>query len=282
MAKSRKRAAARPRRHPALTTLARLGHAARGLIYLLVGGYAMLAAFRSEQQPHGIADALHAIANTPFRLAVALVLGLGLACFAGYLAIVGLWEFAQQHDARHWLAATGMVGDAAIYVAVMVSVLGGALGWHGGERSTHTWTAWLFQQPFGRGLAGAAGIIVLGCGIGLMIWALAAHIGRDVALPRYEMKVVRPVGRYGVGGRGLAISLVGFYWFLAAVNADPGKAHQLGGALQELRQTSYGWGLLVVVGLAFVCSALFDLVDAFFHKPEPVRHGVAQIGGAGR
>src|ERR1041385_1469698 len=64
----------------ALTVMARIGFGARGLIYLLVGGFALAAAFNLGKQPHGIIDAVQAVTKNGARLILATVTGVGLAC----------------------------------------------------------------------------------------------------------------------------------------------------------------------------------------------------------
>lgn len=256
--------------HTALAAMERLGFAARGVMFLLIGGFAIAAAVGSGAKPHGISGALHAIENTPLRLAAATLLAIGLACFAGYFTVVGLRNLARARGARLWLLAAGRLGDAAIYVAVVVAVIGNAFSGGGeGERQTQGWTAWVLAQPFGAALVGLAGAVVLACGIGLIVWAATGDVDRQVELPAGEKRALQPIGRVGEGGRGLAIALVGVYWLLAGIEADASKAHQLGGALQDLRDSAYGGALLLALGIAFVASAAFELVEALFRRPEP-------------
>jgi Domain of Unknown Function (DUF1206) len=110
---------------------------------------------------------------------------------------------------------------------------------------------------------------ILGCGIGVIGWVMTSDIDEDVDLPEDEKRVIRPIGRFGLAGRGLAVSLVGMYWMSAAIQGDPSKAHELGGTLQAVQQNSKGWLLLLTLALAFAASALFDFVEALYHRPEP-------------
>ena len=58
--------------------------------------------------------------------------------------------------------AAGMLGDAAIYAAVMISIIGILVGWHpDGEQETEVWTAWTMTKPFGRVLVGIFAVQVL-------------------------------------------------------------------------------------------------------------------------
>ena len=256
-----------------LIVMARIGFGARGLVYLLVAAFATAAALGVGRQPHGIIDAVQAVANTRLQLLLAAVIGGGLACLAAYFAITGLWHCCQKGSARNWLFGAGMLGDALIYAAVMIAILSLMIGWHpDGERQTQAWTAWVLGQPFGRSLVGVIGFLILACGVGVIVWVMTTDIDDDVDLPENQKGVIEPVGRYGLAGRGVAVCLVGIYWISAAIQGEPSKAHELGGALQAVQQNPKGWLLLLTLGLALAASAFFDFVEAFYHRSRLAAH----------
>jgi Domain of Unknown Function (DUF1206) len=81
--------------------------------------------------------------------------------------------------------------------------------------------------------------------------------------------VLRPVARYGVAGRGAAISLVGGYLIAAAVYGNPREAHEVGGVLAALREAPYGRFLMGLFALAFIGSSLFDFIAGFYRRFDP-------------
>ena len=164
--------------------MARIGFGARGLIYLLVGGFAVAAAFNLGKQPHGIIDAVQAVTNSAVRLILATVTGLGLACLTAYFVITGLRRCAGARGGKHWLFAAGMLGDALIYAAVMIAIIGMLVGWQAdSEQQTQAWTAWALALPFGRVLVGIAGVLILACGTAVVVWVMTSDIDDDVDLP---------------------------------------------------------------------------------------------------
>jgi hypothetical protein len=262
--------AGRTTRYKTLTLFARVGFAARALIYLLVGVFAAAAAFNPGKQPHGITDVMQAVSGTGLRMALGATIGLGLACLAMYFAINGLWTCVQGSGRRRLLFAAGMLGDALIYGAVMLSIVALLAGWQAdGEQQTQVWTAWVMAKPFGSVLVGIAGVSILGCGIGVIGWVMSSDIDDDVDLPEHQKRLIEPLGRYGLAGRGFGAALVGIYWISAALYHDPSKAHELGGALQAVQQHSEGWLLLLSLAVALTASALFDFVEALYHRPHP-------------
>jgi len=213
------------------------------------------------------------ILGKPLGGIVVLAIALGLACFAGWLAVDGLGRCRHAHGYQRWLLGLGMIGDAVLYAGLMLVVLGLVFGWQaGGEHEVQSWTAWfLVQRPHGRWLVGLVGSLLICGGIGLVLWAWTGDIQRPLALPAREKRLTAPVSRYGVTGRGAALMLIGFYLVAAAVDANPSKAHELGGVLQHLRHTAYGWIALLLFGSAFVASGFFDFLEAFYRRVEPQR-----------
>jgi hypothetical protein len=254
-----------------VTVLGRIGFAARGFVYLLIGAFALLAAFRPEQSPHGFTDSAQAVLDKPFGNIVVLGIAAGVGCLAGWLAVEALQHCNSGQGFRRWLLAVGRLGDAILYAGFMFVLLGLLLGWRvGGEHQLHRWVAWLFSSPGGRWLAGAIGGGLTIGGVGLIAWAWMRDLTASLDMPPDERRLTRPISRYGVTGRGLALALMGLYLLGAAIHGNPTEAHDLGGLLQQLRHTAYGWFALLMFAAAFGASALFDFIAAFYRRPGAV------------
>ena len=265
-----------------LTLMARVGFGARGAVYLLVGIFAVAAALGFGVAPRGTINILDAISRHGLQTTIAAVIGLGVICLAAYFAMTGIWACTKGRGAGRWLFAAGLGGDGLIYAAIGASTLGLVFGWHpNSEQETQMLTAQVLALPFGPLIVGIVGGLIVLCGIATTAWVLTADIDDDVALPEYRKQIIEPVGRYGLAGRGVAISLVGLYWMSAAIHHTPSKAYELAGTLQSVERISHGWLLLLTLGLAFTASAVFDFVEALYHNPTALR-GHAKSRSAGR
>jgi hypothetical protein len=254
----------------AVSLMGRLGYGARGVVYFLVGASAAITAIRPGHRPAGPAEALQLGHGHPTGALFLLLLACGLACLAGWFTVAGI-ETTRHSGRRRWWRGIGMLGDAVIYVAFMIEVAGIAFGvWQGGgDRNLQTWTAWVFAHGSGRILTGIVGAAVLAGGIGLFVWGLIGEVDKQVALSAKRKRLVRPMARYGIAGRGVAIALVGAYLIAAADYGNPREAHEVGGVLAALRQVPYGRALIALFGLAFIGSSLFDFVAAFYRRFDP-------------
>ncbi|HZK89054.1 MAG TPA: DUF1206 domain-containing protein [Stellaceae bacterium] len=269
-AKSTKRKSGASRPSLAVSLMGRVGYAARGTIYLLIGISAGRTTLDPGHRPGGLTQSLKLFQHYWAGGIVLVLLAFGLACFAGWLAVAAVYR--RDHPGRaHYALVAGMLGDAAVYVGFVGSVLGMLFGaWSGGgDDELQSWIGWLVGGVPGRVLVGLAGAIVCGCGAGLVAWGAFGDIEGPLELPPAEKRLVQPIGRYGTGGRGVAIALVGVFLVISAIHSDPHDAHELGGVLRELRGFSYGAAVTAAFALAFVGSAIFDFVIAGFRRFNP-------------
>ncbi|HTQ34005.1 MAG TPA: DUF1206 domain-containing protein, partial [Stellaceae bacterium] len=199
------------------------------------------------------------------------LLAVGMACFAGWLTAEAVYR--RDHPGRaHLVLVVGLLGDSAIYIAFMAGVIGLVLGRRsGGDSELQSWVAWLISHEAGAVLVGIAGLAVCASGVWLIGWAALGDIEGPLELPPIEKELMLPIGRYGTGGRGVAIALVGGYLVVSAIHGDPRQAHELGGVLHEMRSLPGGVAITGAFSLAFIGSASLDFVVAGFRHFNP-RH----------
>lgn len=260
---------------PWVERLARLGYAAKGIVYLIIGGIAARAAFGSGERVQGSRGALQTILEQPFGKLLLGLMALGLAGYA-------LWRFVQaaldpEHGGRTdgggaakraGYAVSGVI-HTGLALAALRMVMGGGGG--GGDR-TDDWTATLMRQPMGRWLVAAVGLGIMAYGARALYRAYAAELDKRLDLSRMSAAArqwtVRSA-RAGIGARGVVFLVMGFFMLLAALRSDPGEARGLDGALQALQQQSYGPWLLGLVALGLLGYGIYQLVEARYRRITP-------------
>lgn len=250
----------------AASLMGRIGFAARGAIYLLVGASAALAALEPRHKPAGMTDALQGLHAHPLGVPLLLLLAIGLVCLAGWFAIAG-WYRTDSSGLKRLALSAAMLGDAVVYGCFVLIVLGLLLGgWSGGERHFQHFAAWALRQSHGRHLVGITGIVVFAIGMGIAGWGIFGNPEKPLALPDEDKRLLAPVRRFGFAGRGIAIALVGAYLIAASWHGNPREAHELGGVLASLRGHAYGTALIGLFALAFIGSGLCDVIEAFYRR----------------
>jgi hypothetical protein len=255
-----------------VATLARLGYATIGVVYLMIGTLATQAALGTGGAIEDTRGVLTTIARQPFGR---LLLGLTALGLSGYV----LWRFVQAcfdperkgTDARGLLTRLGFAVSGLAYAALAVLAARMALGagGRGGPEAAQAWTARLLVQPFGPWLVGSMGGIMIGVGLAHGYRAYTAHFMQEYAtgeMSARQQRWARWLGQWGLAARGVTFGIIGGFLLYAGVSADPSHARGLGGALVAVAQQPSGPWLLGVVALGLVAYGLFCLSQALYRR----------------
>jgi hypothetical protein len=260
---------------PAIAALARAGYAAKGAVYVLVGGLALLAAAGSGGATTGSRGAMRTILTGPFgRVALALI-AFGLVGFA-------LWCFVRafldpQRDgtsARGWARRAGEFGKGVVNGALAVGAVGllrGTSASRGDGQNVRDWTARLMSFPMGAWLVAVVGLGVLAYGLQQVYRGFTADMKDPLDLGKAGTAArswaVR-LSRFGTAARGVVFAIIGVFLTLSAYHANPREAKGVGEALHTLAQQPYGPVLLGIVALGLVAYGAYQLLLARYRRIE--------------
>jgi len=255
----------------AITILARAGYAARGFVYLIIGGLATLAAFGSGGQTGGSRSALESLLGEPFGSALLVMVGIGLFCYSAWRFIQGTLDVDDHGtDGKGLAIRASLLVSAALHVSLgifaisLVFTLGG--GSSSGGSGQEGATAWLMQQPFGLWLVGLVGVVVIGAGIAHGIKGYRAKFEEYMQIPQSLQPGAQHICRFGLVTRGLVLVIVGGFFLIAAYQADPSEAGGLGQAFSALRSQPYGTVLLGVVAIGLFAFGTYSALEAAYRR----------------
>lgn len=246
-----------------IETLARFGYAAKGFVYLVVGGLALQVATGTGGQTGGPKEALGEIATQPFGRILLALTGVGLIGYAVW-RLVQAWSDPEHKgtDAKGILTRIGYVCSGLIYGGLAFEAARIAIGGGGsGGSSTEHWTARLMAQPFGQFLVGGVGVVIVGVGLYQFYRAWQATFEKSLKwheMNPTERKWATRVGRAGVSARGVVYLIMGGFLISAAIRSNPQESMGMGEALQYLGQQSYGPWLLGLVAAGLAAYGIFS------------------------
>jgi len=254
--------------------LARVGYAARGIVFVILAYFSAIAAIDAYRRPLDSKDALATLLTQPFGMALLLAITAGLACFA-------LWREAQalldvDRFGSNWKALGRRAGYAAAglfyaaFASVTFSMLLGVRTTNA-EHVVHDWTARLLAHRFGDVAVGVIGVAIIIAGAGIAIAGVRGEFRRRLALREKPRRLVTALGRAGYLARAVVIAIIGVFLVFAALDANAHEARGLAGALLAIRREPHGSLLLGIAAGGLLAFGAYGLAEAFFRRVDGYR-----------
>jgi hypothetical protein len=248
-----------------IEALARTGYAARGVVYVVIGFLAVLAAFGRSETPD-TQSALEALLAQPFGTLLLWLIALGLACFAVWRVVQGLRD-TDDHggDAKGMAIRAGLLLSAVSYAALAVLAASLVSAFGGGEGSDDPSGRWL-GAVHGAGLAWLAVYVVAA----LLFVVGAAHIAKGLraGFEKYfrcgedVMRWLKPLARFGLIARGIVFLIIAGLIFRGGLAYDAEQQPGLGDALRAVQTYAFGWFLFLAIGLGLLAFGGYSLAEA--------------------
>jgi fumarate reductase subunit D len=253
---------------PLLRLLERLGYAARGALYTVMGVLALGIVFRvGGGQTTDLSGSLVFLVSNPFGKLVLIVMAIGLAAYSLWGFIRAIYDpLHRGSDASGYMARLGFVTSAVSYAALVilaVQLLSGSGGASGD--STQTTIASVLSHPGGGWLTIVIGLVAIGVGLGQFLEAYRAVFARDLKgteMSETERKRAIALGRFGMFARGVVFLVIGWFIVQAGVHHDPAQVQGFGGAFQFLLNQPFGRLVMGIIALGFVALGLHSFACA--------------------
>jgi type IV secretory pathway VirB2 component (pilin) len=260
--------------NPWAIALMRLGYAAKGLVYVILGGLAVKYAVGAGGAVTDPKGALHAV---DIGLFGHILLGIVAAGLLGYM----LWNLARAlldldhrgKDAKGIMLRIGFGVVALAYATLAFAAfqLATSMG-NGGKSSdatTQDWTGRFLNTPLGVPLVILGGVILIVVAGALAVEAYRARFRRYIKstnLPEVAEQGLVLAGRFGYAAMSVVLAIIGIFLIVAATQHNPGEAKGLGGALQQLTQAPMGPVLLGVVAIGLIAYGAFSLACTYYRR----------------
>jgi hypothetical protein len=266
---------------PALEVWGRAGYVVRGLLYILLGGLSILAAWNGAHTV-GTGGLLQKIHYQPFGRVMLFIIAAG---FTGS----GLWQVMQavegplrgfarkkiktSRDQMSWGRRAAYFGRGISHWVIALAALHLLLYPNpsdpSGNEQARGWTAWLMSYPFGQWLVGLVGAGIAARGLVQFGGAIIGKLQRDrdslpdsPAARRWLMAITR----FGKASRGVVFVMLGLFLMLAAWHHNPHVAQGVGGALDVLQRQGYGPWLLGIVAFGLMAYGVYQLLMARYRR----------------
>ncbi|NUT40854.1 MAG: DUF1206 domain-containing protein [Thermoactinospora sp.] len=256
-------AARRATDNPWIDRLARVGFAARGVLYALIGLLALqIGPFSGSGEKADKSGAIHLVEQQPFGNFLLWVMTIGLAALA-------IWQVGEAVFSHHRTRdRVESAGRAAVYVLLVISMLGlllkGKEASSTDKQSRDATSAILdLAPPLGQILVALLGLGVIALGIYWIHEGWTAKFMRDMT---GGGRWVRRVGQAGYIARGVVAISAGVLIGKAAITYDAKDAVGIDGALKGLADAPAGPYLRVAVAVGLMLFAVYCFAEARWHR----------------
>jgi len=248
--------------------MARVGLAARGVVYLLLGVIAFGVALGSRSADVDQKGVLTELLSRPLGGVLVGLLALGFACYAAwrfYEAATGVRGTGGRVWPRVQSAFRGLV--YSVLTVTAIAVLLGSRESQGSQQKGIV--AEVMSHPGGRWLVMLVGLAVVAVGLAQIYEGVQKKFMRwfrAESLPPEAVTLVRRLGTVGTISRGAVFALAGALVVVAAWNSEPSKAGGVDTAVTSLRDLPYGPFLIAVIAVGLIAFGLFGLAEARYRR----------------
>lgn len=253
-----------------LVVLARGGYAARGVLYLIVGIFALLAAHDSTQ-PKDSHKSLEALLGQPFGYFLVGLVVAGLLAFAAWRVLQATRD-VDHHGTelkglviRAGLFSGGVVNGALAFFALGL-LMSGIRSSGNSAGQTKDWLAHLLSWEYSNVLVYLIALLPLGIGVAHIIKGWKASFEKYFDADEDVMRYVRPVSRFGLIARGVVFIEIAL---LLAVSGSTYQAMDPPGmkeALDALQNLPGGWLILMVMAFGLIAFSVYSFSEAFWRR----------------
>ncbi|MFD2164051.1 DUF1206 domain-containing protein [Paradesertivirga mongoliensis] len=256
--------------------IAKLGLAAKGIVYCLIGLLAIMSAFHLGGQTSEKTNkegVFQFILEQPAGKLILAVITLGLFCYA-------VWRFLQTFldterkgsNAKGFAKRFSYFFSGLTYLALaffsLKFVLNGRKGGGGGSSQKDT-VSDILNQPFGQWLLGIVALIIAGIGVYQIWYGNSEKYRKHVDLQELDHDAARSLmraGKIGYISRGIVWLIIAFLFLKATLNNKASEAGDTASAFGFVEQSSFGTYLLAALGLGLICYGVMNFVRAVFEK----------------
>lgn len=252
-------------------TLFRVGYTTKGILYSLIGTFAVATVFGEANGAGGPKAIIKWIGTNPFGQILLGLMGVGLLFYSLYRIYTGINppdEGKKKFEKlRHvaWVVSGISYGVLAFFTFRLL-FMGGSGGGSGTKQSA---ISWLLQQSWGPVVVGIIGGVIAATGFFQFYKALKdKHMEplKDGKLDRKKKETFKQTGRVGLTSRAVIFGIIAYFLFRAAWMDDPSQFKGVGESLSYLRGEAYGPYLLAIVGAGLLAYGLFMFVRARYER----------------
>lgn len=261
--------------------LARMGYASRGVIYLVIGALAMMAALGvAGGETTDARGAIVEILDEPFGHVMTILLIIGLFGYSAW-RLVQTFKDVDDHgtDFKGLAIRFGLFVSAITHAALAIFAIGLVTGDGGSSSSSASGSGWL-EGGLAQLVVGAVGVGFIIAGFAHIYKGWTARFERYMHIPNRYQPWARRVCQFGLIARGIVWGIVGWFFIDSARKAYSGDIAGLNEALDSLARSGSGTWLLGIAAAGLFAFGVYSILEALFRRINPEMSGPEYTAGS--
>ncbi len=265
------------RRH--VRPLARVGCAAVGTMYVLVGGVALIALtghLTEYADTSRIPQLL--VERVPGGAAIVWTLAAGAAAYGAWRVLQALSDpYGVGTDRFGRLTRVGIAASGAAYGFLAWSAARSALAPPGAardaaEQGQQQLVARVLNWPAGPWLVALAGLAVAAVGLVQFWYVIRQSYAHDIHITphtRSAERAIAALAAYGYSARGVLLCVIGYFLLRSAVSQNPSAVGDTDTAFDFIGGGVVGDTAFAVVAIGTIAYGLFMYANAWLYRLDP-------------
>ncbi len=259
--------------NPWVERLARFGYAAKGVVYIVVGALATMAAIGMGGETTDLRGALQTIEDQPFGKFALGTVAFGLIAYVIWRLIQAIADADEKGSGmkgiglRIGYAGSGLVYAGLAFTAAKILIDVGEPD--SSNKAQQHWTARLMAVPYGRWLVAIVGASVVGFGLYQIYKGLSAKFRKRLKLGQMSFAKktwATLIGKIGYVARGVVFLIVGSFFVRAALYYNPEEAKGLEEVFDTLAQRPFGRWMMGIVAAGLIAYGIYTLVESRYRR----------------
>jgi hypothetical protein len=255
-----------------IVRLAQWGFAAKGVVYVLIGALAVMAALGRDRQGADRNGAAQLIFEQPFGKILAILLVIGLAGYVIWRLIEGIKDpHHRGSNAKGILKRVGYIFSGLTYAAFafsLVRLITGSGQSSSGGNSQKSLAAKMLATDWGPYAVSAIGLVVMGIGLRYLYKAYQNNFIQKLNVQGLQTQVkkwISRIGQIGYAARGVVWLVIGYFALRAGLNSNANEVKSSSGAFNFIEQST-GSIVLLIIAIGVVAYGIYMFVKAKYYQ----------------
>lgn len=256
----------------AISTLARMGFIAKGMVYFMVGLLTLQTTIGMGGQTSDANTALREFIYQPFGTVLLIGIMTGLLSHAAWKILQAVSDpenRGQTFQVKFFRGIDFLTGCLYISMSYAAWQILQGLSTQDSDQGTEVWVARILDLPFGKWLVMCCAVIILIGGLYQFYSAWSANFDYKfnfAEMNKHEAQTLRSLGRIGICAWGVVYCMVAYLFYNAAITYDPDAAGGLSQALSALRAQPFGTWALGITSAGLITYGIYLLVLSYYHQ----------------